>query len=819
MAQVAGSPVVQNIINVSGGGGGAVGQVSDRTSTAVNRTARSYKKLSERVVETNLNLARFVVIMRRVLFAFISMKAISFAISLFSSFTDQIIKGNAQFEVLHARLTQFFGDTVKAGRAFKFIVREAITTPFEIPNLTQAATVLKSFGLSVSKNLRLVADTAAANVGVGEDLNQVIVETAIRFGKVAAGSAQYRRILPTLRADQAKFNEVLAATGDRYKALVASLSRFRGMSERLSATVIGRISNINDILGILGRRLGALAFEEIKADIRDLFNTLEGAPTGKIDQLSIGIRNFYISLRRMKEQIVSLIPVIKQLAQVFITLFSIKIATGLVGTFLRGVTKLRFAILLAAVALKVLIFDLDALGVRARSISRIISEATDVYEKFQKIIKSGKLESTTVQDITNATIILSGAIETLQDVLDKANDKFAKEYPKALKEAKEKGLDPLRASIIAKMVAMSHANLLISKYTDNVVTNKSQLEALIDKFKKMNAVLNKANTSFEDSNDILLNVSRKLKSLRLQYRDISGLLRDLVTLQRRYNVKLNDMAILQRVLKPFLGDNTKAMLDQAKGMKDFVSKYVFIFTKLRDKIIYDIIPSLPDRIMKNLQESQKVIKEGMSKIITLPPQQQLVELEKLQAVAAKMGFKSLEEAQQGIDQLFTDRLTRNLTANLNLAETLSKLIEQLLYGDVQRQLQQFIGFVQGLLSPITEMWGAMISGTQKFGEIMKRTLQSIISQLLSLVTRAFLLMTLFKLLPGSALGFFPQFGKGGFIDIIKGLTGAGAIGALPAAGGNANPSVSQSVVIPVAVTLDGREIARAVYQTNLQNLG
>jgi len=402
----------------------------ERQNSIVQKSSRTWREFGRSIQGTHLTLTKFYVVMNRVLFALVSFKIINTAISAVSGFTSQIIKGNAQMEVMNSQLLQYVGNMNDAARARRWIVKEAITTPYEIPDLVRGMLTLKSFGASMTEYGRIAMDTAAAQIAFGKttaSLGEQLNTTAEQMGRILIGGQNVRKTLSALRADIPTYVKVLGQTHDRGKALQAALEKFRGFSEKLSQTVIGKISNINDLLGIFARRMSALTFEEIKKDVDRLFKTLQNAPTTKIDQMGIAMKRTYTDLKnigagigKLASQFSKLGISVRDLITSFALLMGLR--TGLqfiINIFAKG-GWIGATIGIIGTALTMLIVRMDAFGKANEQLKSDMGELTEfVNNKFPAMKKVG-LENFNPDVLENYSIMLRGLTANIDVMAEKA---------------------------------------------------------------------------------------------------------------------------------------------------------------------------------------------------------------------------------------------------------------------------------------------------------------------------------------------------------------------------------------------------------------
>ncbi len=233
-----------------------------------------------------------------------------------------VINTGASFETLRVRLEQLLGSQQKAVDAFEMIKKLAVSTPFEVSNLTETFIKLSSFGLKPTEaQMRALADTAAA-AGGGQ---QMLERVSLALGQAwAKQKLQGDELLQLTEAGIPVWDLLTKATGRsvdelRHMSEAGSLGRDVilklwdamgeknvGASARLMATFSGTVSNAKDamaeffdliarsgVLEYLTRQIQTLLtnFDKLKADgtLDKWAKEISAAVTGTIDVLKNAI--------------------------------------------------------------------------------------------------------------------------------------------------------------------------------------------------------------------------------------------------------------------------------------------------------------------------------------------------------------------------------------------------------------------------------------------------------------------------------------------------------------------------------------------------
>lgn len=213
------------------------------------------------------------------------------SIGLSAIFTGGItagIKFNATMEQNETALKNFLGSTKAARKEMKILFDIAKTTPFEVPDVTDAARKFLAFGFTVNqtnKYLRTLAD-AAASTGAGAESMQRIV---LAIGQIQAkgrvqgdellqlteaGIPAYRILQKELGLTKEQIGQIgkeQIPAGKAIEALMRGMGKlYGGASQAQARTFFGMWStfkdNANQTLGAITRGL----FDETKTWMQSL---------------------------------------------------------------------------------------------------------------------------------------------------------------------------------------------------------------------------------------------------------------------------------------------------------------------------------------------------------------------------------------------------------------------------------------------------------------------------------------------------------------------------------------------------------------------
>lgn len=167
----------------------------------------------------------------------------------------------------------------QAENAFNFAKEVARTTPFDLPQITQAILRMETFGISVHENLGLAIDLASA---LGEGLDEVTRAftnlQSRRFGEAFEQFARFGIARDLLEAKGLKFDANGSYEGSVKDAMDAIQEiireRFGGFAETQQGTFKQLQSNLRDIVFQLKEAFGAPIFAGVNEDLNDFVGAL-----------------------------------------------------------------------------------------------------------------------------------------------------------------------------------------------------------------------------------------------------------------------------------------------------------------------------------------------------------------------------------------------------------------------------------------------------------------------------------------------------------------------------------------------------------------
>lgn len=209
-----------------------------------------------------------------------------------------LIESNAQMEQYQNTLTTVLGSQKKAVDTLAWANKFAAQTPFEIPQIVEATTVMSSYGMNAQKTLGVVGDMASV---MGKDLMQAVeavadaqtgeLERLKEFGITKKMIEEQANLMGKLPFDKKGSVRDQLALNDTIFAIMKD--RFAGGMAVQAQSFKGMISNVQDFVATFGRTLGKPLFDVFKAQLTDVLAFLNKlSETGATDRLITQITNF-----------------------------------------------------------------------------------------------------------------------------------------------------------------------------------------------------------------------------------------------------------------------------------------------------------------------------------------------------------------------------------------------------------------------------------------------------------------------------------------------------------------------------------------------
>ena len=246
---------VDQISGVLGRIMGGISQVAHAVSSVLGRAFDVLSGIVGRVFEMVKGLAE------KMLHVFTLGGGIGGAVSIagLTMLGKKALDTAAMFEMLRAQMETAFGSKAKGGEMFDWAVEFAAKTPFDVPQIVEATTLLKLFGLEAKKWLPLVGDMAGA---MGKDVTQAtqaVANALMGEGEMLKQFGINSQMLVKYGARKSK-SGIGVDSSDRAgieNALESIITeRFGGGMGRMFQTVQGVLSNIGDAVKTAFNKIG-----------------------------------------------------------------------------------------------------------------------------------------------------------------------------------------------------------------------------------------------------------------------------------------------------------------------------------------------------------------------------------------------------------------------------------------------------------------------------------------------------------------------------------------------------------------------------------
>jgi len=212
-------------------------------------------------------------------------------VNSFGSLTEGVLGGNAAFETYNQQFGVLLGSTELAKQRMGELADFANKTPFELPEVVQAAKIMETFGLtapaatehfeSMGIDIQTLVGDMAAGVGVKYDEMAGILG---RFNAGATGEAIQRmqelglvtkEELAGMGVEFSKSGEMITPAKEALDTLLSiTQERFGGMMEVQSKTFEGMSSTLSDWVSNAIREMGQPIFDRVKAGLEGLLEIL-----------------------------------------------------------------------------------------------------------------------------------------------------------------------------------------------------------------------------------------------------------------------------------------------------------------------------------------------------------------------------------------------------------------------------------------------------------------------------------------------------------------------------------------------------------------
>lgn len=186
------------------------------------------------------------------------------------------------FEKYKTEFSVLLGNEEKASKRISEYANFGAKTPYNLPEIVRAGKVLQTMGgdaLATGDALRMVGDVAA---GAGRPFTELAMwvgraYTAIQsgkpFGEAAARLQEMGVLSGTTRVQLEKLQKQGASSEEQWKAFTDAMGKYDGMMEKLSGTLGGMQSNLEDFQEQVVLVGGTPVFDEQKRHLEKLIGS------------------------------------------------------------------------------------------------------------------------------------------------------------------------------------------------------------------------------------------------------------------------------------------------------------------------------------------------------------------------------------------------------------------------------------------------------------------------------------------------------------------------------------------------------------------
>jgi hypothetical protein len=218
-----------------------------------------------------------------------------------------LIGGNDQFEQYQTRFSVLLGSMDKAKERIAELAHFGATTPFDLPGVVEADTILQAFGFHAeeTKNkfgfagdeIRRIAGDVASGAGAS------FQEIALNLGKFSSGATGEammrfqemgivtRETLRGMGIEFSKSGELMSPLPQAMTAILTVMQeKYGGMMAAQSSTFSGMMSNLRDWVDGALRLMGGPTFDILKDQLKDLLAFLN---SGVVTNALNGFRDLF----------------------------------------------------------------------------------------------------------------------------------------------------------------------------------------------------------------------------------------------------------------------------------------------------------------------------------------------------------------------------------------------------------------------------------------------------------------------------------------------------------------------------------------------
>lgn len=413
---------------------------------------------------------------------------------------EALILPNAELESSIQSFEVLLGSYEKAQELTSALEDLAVETPLTSPDLIDAANRLLAVGIpleEITDTIRMLGDLS---LGSAEKLDKLVNA----FGKITAsgkGSLEYLNYfaeagVPIFEALSTELNvskeEFFKLTDagkvmsedvvNALKRMTSEGGRFYQMMEKQSKTAKGLFSTLEDELMILGRDIGAEAFEQLKDYLQDLLDTIdELRKTGELDEI---IRDWGVAFADLVKFVGGTLKVLYEFRDAIEIIIRAMAGQKVIKSFVNSIYTLTLAFKSLPSAIKnsslkitafTTAFSLISIGVIEviENLTKFKNEMEssnkiydDLIEKSEKLVNSFNKQSSSIQQR------IKQSNELLKTIRDLSNQEKLSVYEK---EKLNEAIKSLNSSYEGLNLAYDEEN---GKLNRNISAVQSYITAL-----------------------------------------------------------------------------------------------------------------------------------------------------------------------------------------------------------------------------------------------------------------------------------------------------------------------------------------------------
>lgn len=207
-------------------------------------------------------------------------------------FLEATIGGLAQFEQYETSFAVMLGSMDKAKAMMNDLQQFATKTPFELPDVTKAGTLLMNYGVAAEQLIPTMTKLGDLSQGQSEKLDRVSLAYGQMLAKGKVSGEELRQMteagVPLMQAladsmgkptaEMSKLIELgkvgIPELDKAIESLTTGNGKFAGLMEKQSQTLIGLWSTVKDEMSSIAREMGEDAFVEVKDGLKDVMGEI-----------------------------------------------------------------------------------------------------------------------------------------------------------------------------------------------------------------------------------------------------------------------------------------------------------------------------------------------------------------------------------------------------------------------------------------------------------------------------------------------------------------------------------------------------------------